>query len=164
MNEATRAAMSRALGASVKSCEPRGGGNINQAFQLVLEDGRRVFAKLNDRAPPGLFEAEARGLGWLAEPGVIEVPAVLAVGGGAGGESPFLLLEWLEPAPRARDFDARLGESLAALHRAGAPSFGLDHGNFIALLPQDNTSAPTWASYSSGWITSKSMSWVCGPS
>jgi fructosamine-3-kinase len=55
--------------------------------------------------------------------------------------------EWLEPAPRASDFDERLGLGLAALHRAGAACFGLDRPNFIALLPQDNESAPTWAEF-----------------
>ncbi|HTV23563.1 MAG TPA: fructosamine kinase family protein, partial [Polyangiaceae bacterium] len=99
------------------------------------------------RAPSGFFEAEARGLRWLAAPGAIELPAVLAVGDGEGGASPFLLLEWIEPGARVKDFDERLGQGLAALHRAGAPAFGLDHDNFIALLPQANRSAPTWAAF-----------------
>src|SRR5690606_18364125 len=147
VNEATRAAVGRALGAAVVGLEPRAGGDINRAYRLGLDDGRRVFAKLSGRAPAGLFEAEARGLRWLAEPATIDVPEVLGVGDGAEGASPFLLLEWLEPAARARDFDERLGRALAALHRAAPPAFGLDHDNFIALLPQDNRSAPTWAAF-----------------
>lgn len=147
MNEATRAAIGRALGAAVIARSPCGGGDINEAFQLTLQGGRRVFAKLNDRALPGFFEAEARGLRWLADAGALDSPEVLGVGGGEGGASQFLLLGWIEPAPRAHDFDERLGEGLAALHRAGAQAFGLDHDNFIALLPQDNRSAPTWAEF-----------------
>jgi fructosamine-3-kinase len=147
VNEATRAAVGRALGALVTAEAPRGGGDINDAFQLTLADGRRAFAKLNDRAPPGFFEAEARGLRWLAAAGALQLPEVLGVGDGEGGASPFLLLEWIEPAVRARDFDERLGQGLAALHRAGAPEFGLDHDNFIALLPQDNRSESTWAAF-----------------
>jgi fructosamine-3-kinase len=71
VNEATRAAVGRALGALVTAGARRGGGDINDAFQLTLADGRRAFAKLNDRAPPGFFEAEARGLRWLAAAGAL---------------------------------------------------------------------------------------------
>jgi fructosamine-3-kinase len=78
---------------------------------------------------------------------------VLGVGAGAaagaGGAQPlaFLLLGWIEPGPRARDFDERLGAGLAALHRTGPLAFGLDHDNFIALLPQHNTFAANWAEF-----------------
>ena len=36
---------------------------------------------------------------------------------------------------------------MAALHRAGAPCFGLDHNNFIGSLAQTNTVADTWSSF-----------------
>lgn len=148
MNAATLARVEAALGSPVRKQRQLSGGDINEAFELTLADGRRVFAKTNSRAPAGFFEAEAHGLGYIAEPGALRVPAVLAVGGPApGGVSAFLALEWLEPAPRASDFDERLGLGLAALHRAGAASFGLDRPNFIALLPQDNESAPTWPEF-----------------
>jgi fructosamine-3-kinase len=90
-----------------------------------------------------MFACEARGLAWLAEPGAIRVPGVLGHG------ERFLVLEWLEPGPRRRDFDEALGRGLAGLHRAGAPGFGLDHDNFIATLPQDNTPAGDWSIF---WI------------
>jgi fructosamine-3-kinase len=80
-----------------------------------------------------MFACEARGLAWLDEPGAIRVPRVLGHG------ERFLALEWLEPAPRARDHDEQLGRGLARLHAAGAPRFGLDHDNFLATLAQDNT-------------------------
>jgi fructosamine-3-kinase len=148
VNAATWARLGDALGSPVRQQRPLSGGDINEAFGLMLADGRRVFAKTNSRAPAGFFEAEARGLAWLAEPGALRVPAVLAVGGAEpDGASAFLALEWLEPAARANDFDERLGLGLAALHRAGAACFGLDRPNFIALLPQDNESAPTWAEF-----------------
>lgn len=126
------AGIAAALGTSMKDARGLSGGDINQAFALELADGRRVFAKTNPRPPAGMFAAEARGLGWLAEAEVLRVPRVLAV------EHDFLVLELVEAAPRVRDFDERLGHGLAALHRAGAPGFGLDHGNFIGRLPQDN--------------------------
>jgi fructosamine-3-kinase len=147
VNERTRAAVARLLGATVTRAEPLSGGDINAAYRLELGDGRRVFAKTNDRAPAGFFEAEARGLGWLSEARAVRLPAVLGSGPGREGASPFLLLEWIEPGARVRDFDERLGERLASLHRAGAPGFGLDRDNFIALLPQSNQAEPSWAAF-----------------
>jgi fructosamine-3-kinase len=60
---------------------------------------------------------------------------------------PFLALEWLEPGRSGPDFDARLGEGLARLHRAGAPGFGWSEPNFLATLPQDNTPERDWPSF-----------------
>jgi fructosamine-3-kinase len=145
--------MGQRLGSVVVDCEPGGGGDINEAYRLVLADGRSVFAKLNRRAPPGFFESEALGIGWLGEARALALPSVLGVGAaaapGAHGASPgaFLLLEWIEPGPRARRFDEKLGAGLAALHRSGPPTFGLEHDNFIALLPQHNRGASDWAEF-----------------
>lgn len=147
MNEATRAAIGRQLASVVAASEGRGGGDINDAFRLTLTDGRSVFAKTNTRAAPTFFRAEAHGIAWLAEARVLRLPEVLGVGTGDDGATPFLLLEWIEPGARASDFDERLGVGLAGLHRSGSAHFGLERDNFIALLPQDNQSAPSWATF-----------------
>lgn len=136
MTGAVRDAIAAALGSAVAGARPLSGGDINQAYALTLSDGRVVFAKTNANADPAMFPAEARGLSWLREAGALRVPDVLAVS--SGGTPAFLVLESIVPAPRARDFDQRLGRGLAALHRFGAPSFGLDHDNFIGRLPQEN--------------------------
>jgi fructosamine-3-kinase len=137
-------ALSASLGSAVRSARPVSGGDINRAYELVLADGRRVFAKLNRRAPAGMFRCEASGLAWLAETGALRTPRVLAVGDAAPA---FLCLEYLEPAPRCRDFEERLGRGLAALHRAGAPYHGLDTDNFLATLPQHNQPSPSWPAF-----------------
>ena len=87
-----------------------------------------------------MFVAEARGLAWLGDAKALRVPAVLAASG-ANELTPFLALELIRSAPRAPNFDERLGRGLAALHRHGAPAFGLDHDNYIGRLPQKNTHA-----------------------
>jgi fructosamine-3-kinase len=135
------AAIERALGARVVSRRAVSGGDINQAHALDLDDGRVVFAKTNRDAEPAMFPAEARGLAWLGEPGVLRVPRVLAV------DPAFLVLEHIQTGRRRPDFDEVLGRGLAALHRFGAPGFGLDHDNFIGRLPQPNRPAPTWAAF-----------------
>lgn len=134
-------AVEAALGSQVKQWRRVSGGDINQAHRADLADGRTVFVKSNDRAPSGMFAAEARGLGWLAEARALRVPAVLAQG------ADFLVLENIEGARPGRDHDERLGRGLAALHAYGAPSFGLDHDNFIGRLDQRNQPLSGWSEF-----------------
>jgi fructosamine-3-kinase len=136
-----RAAVGDALQSAVLDWTSVAGGDINAAHQARLADGRRVFVKSNAQEPPGMFAAEARGLAWLAEAHALRVPSVLAQGQG------FLVLECLEAGRRRRGFDEALGRGLAGLHRAGAPSFGLDHDNFIGRLPQANQPKANWAEF-----------------
>jgi fructosamine-3-kinase len=120
------------------------GGDINDAFALTLQDGKRIFVKTHANPPRGMFEAEARGLRWIEETGAIRVPSVLAC---SDQRPAYLALELLEAAPRCKGFDEILGRSLAALHGFGASSFGLDHDNFIGRLPQSNAAADDWATF-----------------
>jgi fructosamine-3-kinase len=137
-----KAELEAALGGRVTAARPVSGGDINRAFAVTLDDGRRLFVKTNARAPAGMFAAEARGLAWLAEARALRVPAVLAA------EPGFLALELVVAARPALDFDERLGRGLATLHRFGAPRFGLDHDNFIGRLPQDNAPrGDRWADF-----------------
>ena len=136
-----------ALGSPVASSRAVAGGDINETYQMILADGRRVFVKSNDQAADSLFAAEARGLSWLGEARALRVPRVLFV------SEHFLVLEHLNSGRRRADFDERLGRGLAALHRFGAPGFGLDHDNFIGRLPQANRSALTWPDfYRERWL------------
>lgn len=137
-------AVAAALGAEIRATRAVSGGSINDAYACELSDGRRVFVKTNTRHPR-MFPCEARGLAWLAEAGALRVPAVLAVSGD-GDRTGFLVLEHLE-ARRAPDYEVALGRGLAALHRAGAPAFGLDEDNYLATLEQDNTATDDWPGF-----------------
>lgn len=139
-------AVGQAIGSPVRRARPVSGGSINEAFACQLADGRRVFVKSNRGGDPRMFPAEARGLAWLAEAGALRVPRVMAVNADRAAV-PFLVLEHLEPARPGQDHAAALGRGLAALHRHGAPGFGLDHDNFLATLEQDNTPADDWPSF-----------------
>ncbi|HEX5725290.1 MAG TPA: fructosamine kinase family protein, partial [Longimicrobiaceae bacterium] len=101
--------------------------------------------KYNLRAPAGFFAAEAEGLGALraAAGDGLRVPAVLAL----GDETPWIALEWLEPAPRAPGFSERLGRGLARLHRPDGGGWGWGADNFIGPLPQPNEPAASWAEF-----------------
>jgi fructosamine-3-kinase len=99
-----------------------GGGDINEAFHVVLADGSDAFVKTRPDAAPGEYAAEAAGLAWLAEPGALRTPRVLEV------DDHYLALEWIPPAPSGRLDGAgaeELGRGLAATHAAGASGFGL---------------------------------------
>ena len=134
-------AVEAALGSAVVAWDGVSGGDINEAHEARLADGRWVFVKSNREAPAGMFAAEARGLAWLGQAHALRVPAVVAQG------PDFLVLEYIRLGRRKPDFDDQLGRGLAALHRAGAPGFGLDHDNFIGRLAQANRPLPTWADF-----------------
>jgi fructosamine-3-kinase len=96
-----------------------GGGDINQAFHVVLADGREAFVKTRPDAAPGEYEAEAAGLSWLGEPSSLRVPGVLEVG------EDYLAIEWIPRGGLGRDGEEELGHGLAAVHDAASPVFGL---------------------------------------
>jgi fructosamine-3-kinase len=109
--------MSLPPGAS--AVRPIGGGDINETFHLVLSDGREAFVKTRAGAVPDEYATEARGLEWLAEPGLVRTPAVLDVG------DDYLALEWVPPGRLSAEGAEALGRGLAGTHLAGAGEFGL---------------------------------------
>ncbi len=140
-------AVTAQLGRAVASSRAAMGGDINMAYEVKLDGGDRVFVKTHPSAPATMFPAEARGLAWLAEAGALRVPKVLAVTPPDAKGPRFLVLEYLEPGPRTRNFDEALGRGLAMLHRFGTPHFGLDHDNFIGSLPQKNDRQGSWPAF-----------------
>ncbi len=127
----------------VLAATPLGGGSINQVFRLRTDAGEFCLKYNHATAYPGMFEAEAQGLTLLAAANAVRVPGVITTGD--AGPYAFILLEYLAPGSPARDTMARLGESLADLHRHHVSKFGLDHSNYMGSLPQDNTPADEWA-------------------
>jgi protein-ribulosamine 3-kinase len=139
-------ALERCLGSKAVTAKRLSGGDINDAFEVRLGDGRSVFVKTNADAPGAMFPAEARGLGLLADAKALRVPNVLGLSS-PSDSVPFLALELVYAGARVPDFDEILGRGLAALHRSGTPGFGLDHDNFIGSLAQSNRMRPSWAEF-----------------
>jgi fructosamine-3-kinase len=118
------------------------GGSICAASRLTFDDGASLFVKTLPDAPAGFFAAEAAGLRWLAEPAAVAVPEVVAE------TEQLLALAWVTAGPPTPAAAERFGRDLAALHRAGAESFGALWPGFIGRLPQDNTPhAGPWSSW-----------------
>lgn len=139
-------AIARATGAPFEPQEVRdlGGGCINRAVRL--SDGRRsFFVKVNEPSASQMFEAERDGLRALATPGAIRVPTPVT-GGQAGGLS-FLALEYIPLRPLTEAGWSRLGEQLAALHRATAEQFGWYRANTIGATTQPNDWKDDWLEF-----------------
>ncbi len=131
----------RLLGQAVVATTPVAGGDICTSTRARLSDGTSVLVKTRPNAPATFFETEARGLRWLAEPGVIDVAEVVAV------THDCLVLRWIEPGRPSPESSAMLGRSLARLHQSGASGFGADEEGFIGSLPLPNKTAPSWPEF-----------------
>ncbi len=138
----------RATATTVESVAPLAGGDVAQSFRMLLSSGASVFAKTHADPPPDFFETEASGLRWLGEPQAVDVPEVIAVGPG------YLVLEWIDEVgsrgshgaePDVLEID--LGRRLAALHRAGAATFGREDRRTTGSRRLPNEPVASWAEH-----------------
>lgn len=143
MDDVLLAAIGDALGAEAVSLAGVSGGDVAAAYRADLDDGRRVFVKTHHAPPPGFFTTEACGLRWLRDGGSVQVPDVLAV----SDDPPFLALEWIDEGRSAPDTEDELGHALAAMHAAGAPSFGREDRRTTGSRGLPNEPCATWAEF-----------------
>jgi len=146
--------LERLTGAAVRELRAAGSQFRWNYYQAVLADGRAVFAKVAADGLGGVFEAEARGLRWLAEAGAVGVPEVL------GWDDATLAVSQVPPGRAGAAAAERFGRELARLHRAGAPRFGAPWPGFIASLslPNDHSvtaSAPSTVATWPGWYRAR---------
>jgi fructosamine-3-kinase len=139
------------LGSSVVATAPVAGGDVSTATRMRLSDGTTALMKTHHHAPEGFFDAEVRGLRWLAEAGGIAVPDVLA------HDHECLILRWIEPGKTTVDTAVAFGRDLAATHAAGAAAYGLEQDGFIGRLPMRNGTADTWAEF---WATRRVLPYL----
>ncbi|MBD2740181.1 fructosamine kinase family protein [Coleofasciculus sp. FACHB-1120] len=121
------------------------GGCINQGY--AVSDGKRTyFIKINQASLVDMFEAEALGLQQMQETHTIRVPK--PIGWGTGGNSAYIVLEWLEMGRGDTHSWEEMGRKLAAMHKcAGKDAFGWDRNNTIGSTPQINTWTADWAEF-----------------
>ncbi len=130
---------------------PVSGGDINEAFLVSAEDGRRIFVKVNAGRNAGFFEAERTGLAAIGKTGAIGVPAVLA--SGVFGDRACLATEYLEAGPKRPDYWEHFGRQLAAMHRADAREwtpggkYGFTEDNYIGAGAQTNRVCGSWVEF-----------------
>lgn len=137
----------------IASKRPVYGGDINESFRLSISDGSVIFMKCNTLTNLSFFEAEAKGLEALRKIGTIGVPKVLGIGTDETQKISFLLMEYLEAAPKVNGYWEVFGRELAALHQADCYGFatadrnllfGFETDNYIGASLQINTPKENW--------------------
>ena len=134
-----REAIEQHLCGAILYSSPVSGGVINRCAKLHTEAGA-FFLKWNDTSPTNMFAKEAKGLELLAsaQSGLI-IPEVILK------ENNFLLLNYIEEAKMGNSY--LFGSKLALLHKTTNELFGLDHNNYIDILPQSNQYYPNWLDF-----------------
>ncbi len=136
---------STAQRSAIVSSTAVGGGCVNQASQIRLQDGRLYFLKSNPGTSPKLFASEAQGLTALRASGALRVPEV--IGTGTGAQS-FILMEWIRSGSRPARFFETFGRSLAQLHQnTPGERFGFEKDNFLGSTPQPNGYLSSWPDF-----------------
>lgn len=125
---------------------PVGGGNINEAYEVVIDKSQKFFCKTNSSQKfPGLFKAEKKGLEKLQTQQLIRIPKVVACE--EIDNQQILVLEWIEQGLKTSKFWKSFGEQLAALHHVSSQFFGLDENNYMGALPQYNQPWNNWCDF-----------------
>jgi fructosamine-3-kinase len=111
---------------------------------VTLDGGTPVMVKRGDA--PGAVRAEVAGLRWLAAAGAVRVPAVL------GHDERWMVTERVATGRPTPEAALRFGRALAALHAAGAPTFGAPppggpEDAYIGLAPMRNAPGADWPAW-----------------
>ncbi|MDE6748052.1 MAG: fructosamine kinase family protein [Lachnospiraceae bacterium] len=141
-------------GTKIESASRISGGDINEAYGLMLTGGKCIFMKSNTKENLSFFNAEAAGLTAIAHTQAIGTPNILGVGtdNDRAGFS-FLLLEFISGKSRIRNYWEDFARQLSEMHRAptaglvsnGKYGFGSD--NYIGMRRQVNTGYDSWISF-----------------
>ena len=133
------------IAVTISNAEVVYGGSINETYRLQTTTGP-YFLKINEADQfPSLFVSEVQGLALLREAGELAVPDVIAQG--EVNDTTFLLMQYIASEEADGNFQSRFGRALACMHRHSNASFGLDHGNYIGILPQQNTPHKDWIEF-----------------
>lgn len=128
----------------IQSSKPIGGGCIHNAQELLTDQGS-FFLKYNHPGALENFEAEKKGMELLAAAG--NIPTARMIAAGQSEHTAFLLMEFIQSAPRSIDYWENFAQNLALLHLNSQDTFGLDHDNFIGALPQSNKHHHNWVDF-----------------
>ena len=127
------------------------GGDANDAYLLVLSDGRRAFLKENSVSNADFFKAEAEGIAAIRATDTLRVPDFYEYG--TDGDKSFLLMEYIDGGRPVKYFWEKLGTGLAMMHKAdtsiftGESTYGFNKDNFIGAGKQINTTKNSWIEF-----------------
>jgi fructosamine-3-kinase len=138
----------QAVGCSVRSITPVGGGCIANAARVATDNGP-YFLKWATGSAGETFVAEGTGLRALAAvESSLVVPVPIIMMNATSGEPGVLLIDWIDVGSKTLGFWERLGTGLAQLHReTSGERYGFEHDNFIGRLPQRNEPCLSWPEF-----------------
>lgn len=138
-------------GVTVVKKTPVHGGDANDAYALILSDGKRAFLKANSISNADFFRAEKEGIDAIRSTGTIRVPEIYAAGTDDGYS--FLLMEHIDSKGKIHGFWDELGRKLAAMHKADTAGFvrngkyGFMADNYIGAGYQRNNCMDSWTEF-----------------
>lgn len=118
------------------------GGDINEVYQVFLQEKSVVIKVNTNQSLPQLFEKEKQGLELLSRSTFI-VPKPIKTG--SIDDAQFLIMDYIEQGSELNW--AVFGEELAQLHQIQEKFFGLDHNNYIGSLEQVNQECGAWSEF-----------------
>ena len=132
----------------VRAVIPASPGGVSDTLRLKT-DMSEYFLKWNNSPWCGTFTNEAFHLGLIRGTQTVRVPDVVGYAEGGEGEPAWMLQNWLDATMQDKErlLGARLGERMAAFHRATAnsmPGYGYTSRN------EDGSAQPTtgdWAAF-----------------
>lgn len=120
------------------------GGSINRSFAAELNSGDQLFIKLKaqDKASPGMFEAEAASLGLMSKSNTIGVPETLHADANC-----LIQILFVESVKKDHWYED-IGHQLALMHQAiQAEQFGFELDNYLGTSVQFNTQSNDWLDF-----------------
>jgi len=134
----------------ISTSRPVGGGDINEAYCLMLNNNEKVFVKTNRSDRLDFFEAEETGLAAIKASETIRVPEIIGKGIDEIHNNAFLMMRFVEGRRRREDFWRVFGCGLAQMHLAqthsftGEGKFGFSDDNYIGATKQINAVKDNW--------------------
>jgi fructosamine-3-kinase len=129
------------LGRRILSSKTLSGGCIHRATKIETPAGEFCL-KYNTSAAAVQFAREAKGLELLSENSDLIIPEVFFTG--VISDFAVILMSYIEPGRRRKDYWQSLGEKLGGLHAHHDEKFGLNEDNFIGSLTQINRRTEIW--------------------
>jgi hypothetical protein len=129
----------------VLSQESLNGENINSIYLLETTTLPMVVKSNSSEEYPKMFEYEKKGLEKLEQTKTIRI--VETINQLNNGSLSFLVLNYIQPKIKTKQFWENFGIKLNQLHQTQSNSFGLDSPNYIGNLPQLNNWCSTWSEF-----------------
>lgn len=119
------------------------GGDINSVYELETEQESLVIKLNSADYSEDMFDTEVKGLELLRNTETFKIPEIYHQGQAENYH--YLIMEKIESGEKSDTFWKDFAVKLAKLHGNSSEHFGLDHDNYIGLLPQHNRSTSTSA-------------------